>query len=119
MGGAPSGAGPVPDGGDLALLGLDVPPSDLVPQVGRLLQSQAALGGLGCESGPPQLPKDHPQLSEVDIPAGAVDDNVIYISCCVRLVRPKELVHHPLERGGCAVDAEQEDRILVKTLPLV
>ena len=31
----------------------------------------------------------------------------------------QELVHHPLERGGCAVDAEQEDRILVKTLPLV
>ncbi|XP_059900588.1 uncharacterized protein LOC132452173 [Gadus macrocephalus] len=92
------GAGPVPVGCDLALLGSDVPPSDLVPLVGRLLQFHAALGGVGCESGPPQVPQDRPQLSEVDIPAGAVDDN--------------ELVHHPLERDGCAMNAEREDRIL-------
>ena len=109
------GAGPVPDGCDLALLGADVPSSDSVPQVRYLLQTQAALGGVGCESGLPQFPQDRPQLPEVDIPSGTVDDNVIYVGYCICLVRPKDLIHHPMECAGCAMNAEWENHILVQS----
>ena len=50
----------------------------------------------------------------MDIPAGAVDYDIVYVCSCVRLVRPKELVHHLLERGGCAIDAEWEVSIFTK-----
>ena len=62
-------------------------------------------GRVVCESGPPQLRQDRPQLSEVYIPAGAVYNEVVM----------KDLVHHPLERGRSAMYAKRKDRVLVQS----
>ena len=84
--------------------------SDLVPQVGRLLQPEVTFGWVGGEPRLPQLP----QLPEVDIPAGTVDDDIIDVDSGVGLVRPQELIHHPLEGSQGSVDAEGEDSVLVQ-----
>ena len=57
------------------------------------------LGRVSREARLPQLPQHRPQLTDVDVPTGTVDDDVIYVGRCVGLVGSQELVHHALEGG--------------------
>ena len=77
-------------------------------------QSQSILGRVGCEARLPQLPQHGPQLPDVDVPAVAVDNDIVYVGRSVGLVGSQELVHHPLEGGRRPVNAEGEDGVLIE-----